>query len=304
MDKINYTIIIPHYNIPDLLMRCLKSIPLRSDVQVIVVDDCSPNANEYKHRYPELSRPFVEFYSTQHGGSAGHARNVGLKHAKGNWVIFSDSDDFFADDFSDILDEYVDNDSDIIVFNSKGVQSNDISIEYNRDMRTEYFENYEKDADDLQFRFRCVTPWAKIIKRSFIERIGARFDETRYSNDYFFSVFTGFHAKKLLPVNRIMYIVTRREDSLSSTCLFDSNKLSLREAKDRFLVCMKVQKFLDKNNVPLHLENYKSYAMFYLHSHRLHFILSYIGLIPKYPFLCANILKFWLSIKQKNRKTF
>lgn len=301
MDKINYSIIIPHYNIPDLLMRCLKSIPVRSDVQVIVVDDCSPGANEYKQRYPELSRPFVEFYSTLHGGSAGNARNVGLKHAKGNWVIFSDSDDFFTDDFSDILDEYVDNDSDIVIFNSKGVLSNDINIEYDRDMRTEYFENYEKDADDLYFRFCCVTPWAKIIKRNFVERIGARFDETRYSNDYFFSVFTGFHAKKLLPVNRIMYVVTRRDGSLSSLCLFDSKKLSLQEAKDRFLVCMKVKDFLCKNNVPLHLESYKSYAMFYLHSYRWHFIFSYMMIILKYPSLCANILKYWLSIKLKNK---
>lgn len=34
---INYSIIIPHYNIPDLLGRCLRSIPERRDIQVIVV---------------------------------------------------------------------------------------------------------------------------------------------------------------------------------------------------------------------------------------------------------------------------
>jgi len=42
---INYTVIIPHYNIPELLRRCLKSIPCRDDVQVIVVDDCSTDEN-------------------------------------------------------------------------------------------------------------------------------------------------------------------------------------------------------------------------------------------------------------------
>jgi len=40
----NYSIIIPHYNIPELLMRCLKSIPKRDDIQVIVVDDGSPDS--------------------------------------------------------------------------------------------------------------------------------------------------------------------------------------------------------------------------------------------------------------------
>ncbi len=38
----DYSIIIPHYNIPKLLLRCVKSIPERDDVQIIVVDDCSP----------------------------------------------------------------------------------------------------------------------------------------------------------------------------------------------------------------------------------------------------------------------
>ena len=43
-----YSIIIPHYNIPDLLRRCLESIPQRDDVQVIVVDDCGSADNRRK----------------------------------------------------------------------------------------------------------------------------------------------------------------------------------------------------------------------------------------------------------------
>lgn len=36
-----YSIIIPHYNIPDLLQRLLDSIPQREDIEIIVVDDNS-----------------------------------------------------------------------------------------------------------------------------------------------------------------------------------------------------------------------------------------------------------------------
>lgn len=36
---IYFSIIIPHKNTPDLLQRCLDSIPVCDDVQVIVVDD-------------------------------------------------------------------------------------------------------------------------------------------------------------------------------------------------------------------------------------------------------------------------
>ena len=41
MKDITYTFIIPHHNCPELLDRCLTSIPQRDDIQVIVVDDNS-----------------------------------------------------------------------------------------------------------------------------------------------------------------------------------------------------------------------------------------------------------------------
>lgn len=77
-----FCIIIPHKDIPDLLMRCLKSIPVSEDIQVIVVDDNSVGADTYLERYSELSRPYLEFVRTTKGGGAGYARNVGLERAE------------------------------------------------------------------------------------------------------------------------------------------------------------------------------------------------------------------------------
>lgn len=37
----NYSLIIPHYNTPDLLRRLLRTVTKRDDLQVIAVDDCS-----------------------------------------------------------------------------------------------------------------------------------------------------------------------------------------------------------------------------------------------------------------------
>ena len=96
-----FSIIIAHYDIPDLLMRCLKSIPVSEDIQVIVVDDNSPDADTYLERYPELSRPYLEFIRAQKNGGAGYARNIGLDHAKGKWLLFADADDFFVGNMYD-----------------------------------------------------------------------------------------------------------------------------------------------------------------------------------------------------------
>jgi len=39
--NIIYSIIIPHKNIPELLIRCIESIPSKNDIEIIVVDDNS-----------------------------------------------------------------------------------------------------------------------------------------------------------------------------------------------------------------------------------------------------------------------
>lgn len=57
----NYSIIIPHYNIPCLLDICLESIPKRDDVQVIVVDDCSSDSVKRELKRLEEKFPHVMF---------------------------------------------------------------------------------------------------------------------------------------------------------------------------------------------------------------------------------------------------
>lgn len=95
-EEIVYSIIIPHKNIPDLLRRCLDSIPQRPDIQIIVVDDnsCSDKV-DFAH-FPGREREGVEIVYTREGLGAGYARNVGLRHAKGRWLLFADADDYFC----------------------------------------------------------------------------------------------------------------------------------------------------------------------------------------------------------------
>ena len=51
-NTINFSIIIPTKNIPDLLQRCLESIPQRSDIEIIVVDDNSDREIVDVKNYP------------------------------------------------------------------------------------------------------------------------------------------------------------------------------------------------------------------------------------------------------------
>lgn len=126
-EEINYSIIIPHKNSTVLLERCLKSIPCRKDVQVIVVDDNSENQEELNAVVGGFSQ--VELILTQ-GGGAGHARNEGLKYIRGKWVLFADADDFYNKNAFSILDNYINSDNDVIYFfaNSLDVNLNSATL--------------------------------------------------------------------------------------------------------------------------------------------------------------------------------
>lgn len=90
------SIIVPVYNTEKYLEKCLDSLidPVQKDYEIITVNDGSTDSSgdilsRYQERYPELVRPVY----TPNGG-LGHARNVGMSVAKGEYVLFVDSDDW------------------------------------------------------------------------------------------------------------------------------------------------------------------------------------------------------------------
>ena len=224
-----FSIIIPHYDIPDLLMRCLKSIPVSEDIQVIVVDDNSPDADTYLEKYPELSRSYLEFIRAQKNGGAGYARNIGLDHAKGKWLLFADADDFFVDDMYDIICSYVDSEADVIYFKKKSVLSEDISIEHDRDPYVNNrIDQYLIDEDEWPIRARMDHVWGKMIKKSLIEEHNIRFDEVLYANDVYFSIQIGYYAGIIQVVNSVLYVLTFRHNSLAANFCSKPGELEQR----------------------------------------------------------------------------
>ena len=175
-----YTIIIPHKNIPLLLQRCLDSVPLRNDVQIIVVDDgSSSNVVDFTN-FPGTDRENVEIIFTKDGKGAGYARNCGLLQAKGKWLLIADADDFFNYCVDSVLNEYKDKEFDIAYFKGNSLDTNS----YLPSNRVAHLNNYidlycsgkDKYADKLRYLFG--EPWCKIIKRELIVVNNIKYDET------------------------------------------------------------------------------------------------------------------------------
>lgn len=240
MEEIKYSIIIPHHNIPDLLQRCINSIPDSCGIQVIIVDDNSnPDIVDFAN-FPGKDRKNVEVIFSKESGGAGHARNVGLQFAKGKWLLFADADDFFVDDMLSILDNYYNSDADCICFNISSVYSNDLSKPGYRSKK-KLFDEYKKERNIDIFRLRYTEPWGKMIKRQLINEYGIKFDETEIANDHYFSVHVGCVSKKIFAIDIPLYIVTVREGSLSYQLGDTREKLLIRIG-----VCIRVQRLMKK----------------------------------------------------------
>ena len=239
---INFTIIIPHRNLLHLLERMLNSIPMRDDLEILVVDDHSDP--EVLEKLGGIERKNLTKVMNQQCNGAGYARNYALPLAKGKWVLFADSDDFFNDGFNDFLDKYKDSDADIVYFNANSVDTDTYEVSNRADHLHEFHEIYQKDKVRGELIMRCMftEPWCKMIKRDLINKYSIRFDTTAIHEDVKFACLVGRYAKKVLVDNRQLYCVTSRADSLSRT---QSHQAYL----DELLVFSKWKRFL-MNNYP------------------------------------------------------
>lgn len=260
INKTNYSIIIPHKNIPELLRRCLTSIPKREDVQIIVIDDNSDPSIINFSNFPGIGEPRTEVYLTKEGKGAGYARNIGLQKAKGKWIVFADADDYFNDCFNNVMDQYSEFDSDVIYFQSNSVDSDSLQPVRSRgEVYNRWLEEAcKKDIITEEIRYHINPPWAKFFSREFISANSIFFDEVMTGNDVLFSTKTGHLANKItIDLNEI-YCATVRSGSLDT-------QFSYKSAKSRFDIAISQYKYLQSAGI----KKYSNNVWFYIDQIRL-----------------------------------
>lgn len=121
LNDIILSIIIPIYNSEQFLPTIFKCIEKKNkDIEVIFVDDGSTDYSK------TLCLEFMKQssnvkYIYQENAGVSSARNKGIKNAKGDWIIFLDSDDFMVENWKDILVEAIqkNNSADVILLGNQ-----------------------------------------------------------------------------------------------------------------------------------------------------------------------------------------
>ncbi len=230
MNKVRLSIIIPVYNAEEYLDRCLESIFEQSflSYEVILVDDGSSDSSPMIcDRYSATDSRFRTIHKENGGVSS--ARNAGINLAKGEYLMFVDSDDALLPDALDRMMEGV-VDEDIIVGGYTvfigGIPGKEVLPKKNRSYRGEDLNSFFED----NIRKNCEmldAPWSKIFRRKSVGDL--RFCENlSYAEDklFVFSFLALCNSAHTCDVPVYAYHI--RPGSLGSDIASDRHLIQLR----------------------------------------------------------------------------
>lgn len=260
MNSIDYSIIIPHKNIPELLQRCLDSIPRRDDLEIIVVDNnSSPELVDFDH-FPGMDRSDVVMVRDNESKGAGGARNTGVSIARGRWILFVDADDMFNDCINQILDDYKSKtDFDVVYFDLSYLTSINPYIEKKgKSGILQTIELYEKEPEtaELLFRFKFLYPVGKLINRQLFSNGEVFFEDSIIMNDAAFSYRLGYYAGKVSVDARKIQSIIIRNNSVS-------RNQSVESYLERIRIKTEAECFYRDHSIPLSYLGYNNYLFFF-----------------------------------------
>ena len=205
------SIIIPCYNSAKYLGACMDSVLGQTfeDFEAILIDDGSKDDTLSIAREIEKRDPRVRVLAKENGGVAA-ARNLGLEHARGEWITFVDSDDLLPADALETLLSGTNEETDMVVcahetFDENGVletvipQSRWMDKEGEARRRAVCLRLIEGDC---VLNLMCN----KLHRRSLIEREGLRLTPgVRMAEDALFNLEAALCGRKTAYVNRVAY---------------------------------------------------------------------------------------------------
>lgn len=197
------SVIVPIYNIaPEYLNICIKSILSQSyeDIELLLVDDGSEGFVESVCK-EYLSDSRVKYLRQENRGVS-VARNNGLDHANGDFIMFADGDDYLSEDAvkQAVLGM---KDYDLLFFGYYTTYTNRENYRVMENPNPDFFESEriqlailqgDKELGMIEFG----APWGKLIRKSVIEDNALRYTEgLRKGQDTVFTLHLLEHCKKI-----------------------------------------------------------------------------------------------------------
>ena len=228
------SIIVPVYNVADYLAKCLDSLLTQdlpqNEYEIIVVNDGSTdNSGEIAQQYADNYANVALIHQANQGLSG--ARNTGIKHAKGDYVQFVDSDDYLEVNVLGGLIKQVENDDlDVLRFKYQNVRINtggEYEIFQPYKSSSFLFDNYSSKITDgvsfLNERFGTACyAWAFILKKEILNNCifkqGIYFEDTEWTPRMILK------SQRITSTDTIVYNYLLREGSITKAINKDKQR--------------------------------------------------------------------------------
>jgi len=224
------SIVVPFYNVERYVAACLESLQNQTmgDFEVILVDDGSQDGtHDIAQAFCEKDERFRIVRQENQG--LGPARNTGIKHARGEYLTFVDSDDLVPARAYDQMVRSLDaSGSDMVSgdarrFNDLGVRE---SYVHKEPFATERIGTHVREFPPLALDRMA---WNKVIRRSYWDEQGFEFPPIMYE-DYPVTIKLHVLASKVDVLSSPVYYWREREGGeLSIT----QRKWELKNVRDR-----------------------------------------------------------------------
>lgn len=185
MSKIS--VIIPVYGVEKYIERCARSLfeQTLDDIEYLFIDDCSPDRSvdvlkQVLEEYPQRKTQVTIHRMEKNSGQAA-VRNYGVQHAKGDYVIHCDTDDWVDVHIYERLYSHAKTtDADIVVCDYYKVSGDEIQIKIRQ------FDNSSKKAlmTEVLTGEQLNTVWNALVRRQLYKNIiypvGAQAEDKTY----------------------------------------------------------------------------------------------------------------------------
>ena len=248
------SVIVPVYNVEKWLNMCIDSILAQSykNLEVILVNDGSTDkSKDICDSYSKKDNR-VRVLNIKNSGQS-VARNIGLKEAKGDYILFIDSDDYISDKaiiekFINILDS---NNYDFIYTSyCRFEDGNEEKITEILPINLTNDEIKNKEGKDILVDLLNKNsfhhaPYLKVCRKEFILNNKLLFREGYYHEDaeWTFKVF--YYAKKIFIYDKPWYMRRMRENS---TITSRNESAICKKLCDRLIIADDLIKFFEKEN--------------------------------------------------------
>lgn len=259
------SIIIPVYNCEKYIKRCIDSIGvLPSDAELIIVNDGSTDSTEkilscYKNN---INVTIINKTKT----SVGDTRNVGIQHAKGEYIWFVDADDYIIPNaVQELILKLASYKADLWIFGASKTLAN--HKEKNVGKNEKYYNNIEfyNNFDKIFSEYTFNPVWNKLYKKEIILKHNIKFTDIRPGQDAIFNYNYMHYISNLLVINKIYYDYQMLMDGSSSSVYYKNFleiELKIIESMNSFFekTRIKADKFRNENYLQLIIGEYRNIA--------------------------------------------